>query len=149
MAHCPRARHKDTTKPARFLVAEDPAVQEIARMVVAGIDRRYDLHPRYEARVQSQGKEAAEADIRDCVEIAGACDLIQTEMDVGGIGLFGGLSDDGTEFIFYEWTSPSPVFRLHMTHQDARDIVSGAKRFVKFLPCTKEHFDARNKARGV
>lgn len=141
---CPRARTV-TKKPRRFAIRFDPAVQNIAKRVVAGIDQKYDLHPAYSAYVKSCGKEEAERLIKTATEIEGACDVIQTEMDEGGVGLFGGLSEDGKEFIFYEWSTVA--LRVHMTHQEARDIVSGKKKYVTFFPCTEEHFQARKKTK--
>jgi|SRR3989338_3165213 len=142
--YCPRARYNGKTT-ARFMVAKDPAVRAVAHMVVAGIDRKYSLHPRYKSYLKEYGKENAQELIRAAVEIPGACDIIQTDMCLGGIGLFGGLSEDEKEFIFYEWTSPSPMLRIHITHQEARDVVSGKQKFVKFVPCTKEHFADRER----
>ncbi len=143
---CSRARHNGKTA-ARFLAKKDPAVWAIAHMVVAGIDRKYSLHPHYKACVKAFGKEEAQALIRCKVEIPGACDVIQTDMRLGGLGLYGRLSEDEKEFIFYEWTSPSPRLRVHMTHQEARDIVSGKQKFIKFVPCTRAHFAARKRAK--
>ena len=143
---CSRAWHNGKTA-ARFLAAKDPAVWAIARMVVAGIDRKYSIHPRYKAYVKVYGKKKAQELIRGAVDIPGACDVIQVDMCLGGVGLFGGLSEDGKEFIFYEWTSPSPTLRVHMTHQQARDVVSGKQKVVEFVPCTKAHFAARKRAK--
>ena len=143
---CPRLRY--TGKSAhRFLIATDPAVQELAHMVVAGIDRKYELHPCYEAWVKIWGKEKAEGLIRHAVEIPGACDVIQTHeifenrMGIEGFPLFGGLSKDEKEFIFYEWgwsgRGPRPRMLVSMTHQEAREIVSGKKKTIKFQPDTR------------
>ena len=143
---CPRARYHGGAA-RRFLVAEDLAVVEIAKMVVAGIDRRYSIHPQYKSRVMADGQERAQKLIRSAVEMRGACDLIQNSMSFGAFGLFGGLSDDGTEFIFYEWTDPSPRFMVIMTHQEARDIVSGKQKRVNFVPCTEEHLAAMRLAK--
>ena len=153
---CPRLRYAGKSA-RRFLVASDPDVQEIAYMVVAGIDRKYELHPCYEAYVESWSKEKAEDLIRGAVEIPGACDVIQTHevfekrMGVEGFGIFGGLSEDEREFIFYEWgwdgRGPRPRMWVSMTHQEARDIVSGKKKFIQFRPCTKAHFAARERAK--
>lgn len=144
---CPRARYVGKSS-RRFLVSKDPAIKQIARRVVAGVDHKYDLDPGYRHLVKSWGKEVARGIIRMGVEIRGACDVIQTNsMNNGGIGLFGGLSEDGKKFIFYEWTTPSPRLRMEITAQDARDILSGKKRFVQFLVCNAAHFKARERAK--
>ena len=144
---CPRARCGNVTREMEFLVSRDPAVMAVVQMIVAGIDRRYELHPRYQEYVEQDGVARAQELIRNAVEMRGACDIIQTTITLGGLGLFGGLSDDGTEFIFYEWTAPSPRFMVIMTHQEARDIVSGKQKRVNFVPCTEEHLAAMRLAK--
>lgn len=62
---CSRARHNGKTA-ARFLAVKDPAVWAIARMVVAGIDRKYSIHPRYKSYVKAYGKEKTQELIRRC-----------------------------------------------------------------------------------
>lgn len=143
---CPRARASGTIeKPMEFIVADDPALMMIARMVVAGVDQRFEIHPFYERRVKEYGRVQTEELIRSVVAIEGACDVIQTDMCIGGVGLFGGLSEDGTEFVFYDWCTPTPWFRVHLTAQDARDIVSGKKTSVEFLFCDDEDYVARRR----
>ena len=149
---CPRGYYKGKLA-RRFLVARDPDVQEVAHMIVAGVDRKYKLHPCYEAYVEDLGKEKAEELIRGAVEIPGACDVIQDHevfqkrLGLDSYGLYGGLSEDEKEFIFYEWEPPYPRLRMwvSMTTQDARDIVSGKKKFIHFQPCTEAHFAARKR----
>lgn len=151
---CPRGCYKGKLA-RRFLVARDPDVQEIAHMVVAGVDRKYEIHPCYEAYIEAYGKDRAAELIRGAVEIPGACDVIQDhevfqkKLGLDSHGLFGGLSEDEKEFIFYEWSTPYPRPRMwvSMTAQDARDIVSGKKRFIQFQPCTEAHFAARKRAK--
>lgn len=145
---CPRAR-RNFKASARFVAAKDPAVMAVARMIVAGIDREYHLHPQYENYVRSMGEKKAQEHVCEVVTFPGACDIIQTDMTFGGIGLFGGLTENGQEFIFYEWTTPCPRLRIHMTHQEARDIVSGKQKIVTFKYCTKRHFAARERAKKL
>jgi hypothetical protein len=116
-------------------VRKDPAVIAVAKMVVAGLDRRHALHPHYKALVRQHGKERAHKLIEDAVAAPGACDVIQTDMCYGGIGLFGGLSNNSSRFTFCEW-SEAEVGQLSvsMTRQEARDIVSGKKKKVVFKP---------------
>lgn len=143
---CPRLRYIGKSAH-RFRIATDPDVQKLAHMVVAGIDRKYELHPCYEAFVESYGKENAEHLIRHAVEMPGACDVIQTHeifenrMGIEGFALFGGLSKDEKGFIFYEWgwvdRGPRPRMWISMTHQEARAIVSGKKKTIKFQPVTQ------------
>lgn len=132
----PRAKgNRAYTKPVTFLVAKDPAVAAIARMVVAGVDKKHDLHPHYEALVKGYGKEKAHELIEGAVAIPGACDVIQTDMCYGGIGLFGGLSKNSSRFTFYEWSgAEAGQLSVSMTRQEARDIVSGKKKTVVFKP---------------
>ena len=144
---CPRAKYNGKNVATRFLVSKDPAIMAIARMVVAGIDHKYSIHPHYRDFIKDYGRERAQTLIRECVEIPGACDVIQTDILYGGLGLFGGLAENEKEFIFYDWSCPSPKFRVHMTPEQARDIVYGKQKFVKFIPCTKAHFATRNRAK--
>lgn len=132
----PRAKgNRVYTKPVTFLVAKDPAVMAIARMVVAGVDKKHDLHPHYDAIVKDCGKEKAHELIESAVAIPGACDVIQTDMCYGGIGLFGGLSKNSSRFTFYEWSgAEAGQLFVSMTKQEARDIVSGKKKTVVFKP---------------
>ena len=141
---CPRAQYTGHG-PLTVVARTDPALWDIVHRIVAGVDRRYDLHPKYEAIVRDYGEPEAQELIRDAVETRGACDIIQTKMSLGGegMGLFGGLAENGQEFIFYEWTSTSPRLRIHITHQEARDIINGTKKEVRFWGCTKEHFQHR------
>ena len=153
---CPRGNYRGSSVHW-FSVKKDPDVREVAHMVAAGIDRNYTLHPCYEAYVEVWGKERAEEIIRGAVEILGACDLIQTHevfaglMGIQGFALFGGLSEDGKEFIFYEWgwdgRGPRPRMWVSITPQDARDIVSGRKKRVLFHPLTEDHLAARKRAK--
>src|SRR5438132_342339 len=74
----PRAeRNRAYTKPVTFLVAKDPAVTAIAKMVVAGVDKKHNLHPHYDAIVKDYGKEKAHELIEGVVANAGACDVIR------------------------------------------------------------------------
>ena len=64
----PRAKAmRPLTKPVVFLVAKDPAVMAIARMVIAGLDKKYHIHPDYRALLKIYGKEKT----RELIE--GAC----------------------------------------------------------------------------
>lgn len=132
----PRAKgNRAYTKPVTFLVAKDPAVTAIARMVVAGVDKKHDLHPHHDALVKAYGKEKAHELIEGEVDIPGACDVIQTDMCYGGIGLFGGLSKNSSRFTFYEWSgAEAGQLSVSMTKQEARDIVSGKKKTIVFTP---------------
>lgn len=145
---CPRALYVRKALYARgagvlstgvsFNVSEDPAVQEIAKRVVAGVDRRFDLHPDYKQYVKDYGVEKAQQLIVGQVSSPGAVDLIQTDMDVGGLGLFGGLSEDGSKFVFHEWLSGTDgqMFTT-MTGDEARAIVNGEQKVIKFYPAFK------------
>lgn len=132
----PRAKgDRAYTRPVTFLVAKDPAVMAIARMVVAGVDKRHDLHPCYDVYVKSYGKEKAHELIETAVAIPGACDIIQTDMCFGGIGLFGGLSKNSSRFTFHEWSgAEAGRLSVSMTRQEARDIVFGKKKTIVFTP---------------
>ena len=132
----PRAKAmRPLTKPVVFLVAKDPAVMAIARMVIAGLDKKYHIHPDYRALLKIYGKEKTRELIEGAVAIPGACDIIQTNMCYGGIGLFGGLAKNSSRFTFYEWTDGSFwLLSVSMTRQEARDIVSGKKRTIVFSP---------------
>lgn len=132
----PRAKgNRAYTKPVTFLVAKDPAVIAIAKMVVAGVDKKHDLHPHYHALVNGYGEEKAHELIESAVAIPGACDVIQTDMCYGGIGLFGGLSKNSSRFTFYEWSgAEAGQLSVSMTRQEARDIVAGKKKKVVFKP---------------
>lgn len=132
----PRAKgNRAYTKPVTFLVKKDPAVMEIARMVVAGVDKKHNLHPYYNALMKDYGKEKAHELIEGAVAIPGACDVIQTDMCYGGIGLFGGLTKNSSRFTFYEWSGAEVgQLSVSMTRQEARDIVSGKKKTVVFKP---------------
>jgi len=104
----PRAKAmRPLTKPVVFLVAKDPAVMAIARMVIAGLDKKYHIHPDYRALLKIYGKEKTRELIEGAVAIPGTCDIIQTNMCYGGIGLFGGLAKNSSRFTFYEWTDGS------------------------------------------
>lgn len=135
---CPRARNEFKGNSVYFKVSDDPAVLEIARIVVAGVYGPLTLHPRYEAWVGTWGKKRAEELIRNAVLIPGASDVIQTDMTLGGIGLFGGLSEEGfrrgkSRFIFYEWLSPEDgQLVTTITARQARDIVEGKRKRIKF-----------------
>lgn len=130
------------TKPRTIRVEDDPALMAIARMVVAGIDKRYRLHPCYRKSVKSSGCKEARELIEGAVAIPGACDVIQTDMGYGGIGLYGGLAENSARFKFYEWVSGDEIGRLTVsfTRQEARDIVSGKKKTIRFRP---ERFSIR------
>lgn len=132
----PRAKgNRAYTKPVTFLVAKDPAVMAIAKMVVAGVDKKHNLDPHYDALVKGYGKEKAHELIEGAVAIPGACDVIQTDMCYSGIGLFGGLSKNSSRFTFYEWSgAEAGQLSVSMTRQEARDIVSGKKKTVVFKP---------------
>lgn len=133
---CPRALicPENDEEEIPIMVASDPALQEVARMVVAGVDRTHELHPRWEEFVEAYGgEERARRHIEDVTQIPGATDVIQTEMDCGGIGLFGGLSQDGDAFVFHEWVGPDDgQMMTRITIQDAREIVGGRKQTVVF-----------------
>lgn len=120
-------------------IENDAAVQLIARMVVAGVDRKHSLHPHYEVYVRSYGEMEAKKLIEDKVEIEGACDLLQTEINIEGLpGLFGGLSIDGDKFTLYEWMpSEEKQMSVSMTIQEARAIVQGEKIDILFTPAKK------------
>lgn len=155
---CPRARFRGKSTH-RFLVAKDPDIQEVAHMIVAGVDKKYNLHPLYKELVKELGKKQAQEIIRNAVNIPGACDVIQSheifqkKLGLESEGLYGGLSENEKRFIFYEWATiyptknPRPIMWVSITAQDARDIVSGRKKFVCFRPCTKRHFEARRRAK--
>ncbi|MBI2596060.1 hypothetical protein HYW46_04995 [Candidatus Daviesbacteria bacterium] len=140
---CPRAK-LTTNKIEKiqgsisFRVSKDPAVLEVAKMVTAGIYGPPSLHPRYEAWLARYGQRKTEELIHDAVTIAGACDIIQTDMELGGVGLFGGLSEKGlagdkSEFVFYEWLSPEDgQLTTIVTSGEARDIVNRRKRVIEF-----------------
>lgn len=133
---CPRAQHEGKT-PATFEISKDPAVQEVAKMIVAGVDKKYYLHPRYTYYIQHRGEEEAQRLIEFPVHAPGAMDLIQTDMVLGGIGLFGGLSKDGLRFVFYEWSGGGPEYgqlMVSITIDEARDIVEGRKKEITFYP---------------
>lgn len=141
---CPRARHTGEVS-RNFLVATDPAIIAVARMVVAGADKKHSLHPKYYAMVETYGEKSTHELIESAVK-PGGVDIIQTSMDFGGCGFFGALSLDGRKFIFYEWTTPRPRFRVCMTRKQARDIVSGKQKSFKCINCTKKHFAKRKRA---
>lgn len=133
----PRAKgNRVWTKPVVFRVAKDPAVVAIAKMVVAGVDKKHDLHPDYCALLEQYGRGKAHELIERAVVVRGSCDGIQTDMGYGGIGLFGGLSKNGSRFTFYEWSGDNSRGQLSvsMTKKEARDIVSGKKRTIVFRP---------------
>ncbi len=134
----PRAKRRHRPlRPVKFRVAKDPAVIAIARIVVAGLDKKHSIHPNYRDLVEGYGREEAHKIIEETVDAPGACDNIQTDMSHGGIGLFGGLTEDRSRFVFYEWTNPSDregQLSVSMTGQEARDIVSGKKKIVRFKP---------------
>lgn len=131
---CPRALYEGDEAEVTFDITNDPAVQEIARRVVAGIDRKYSLDPDYGIMVEGYGEKRAQKLIEDMVSIPGACDLIQTEMSLGGIGLFGGLSEDSSHFVFHEWLDGNDgQLMTKITPQEAREIVSGKKKSLKFF----------------
>lgn len=130
---CPRAEYigkDDLVVDA----ATDPALQYVARCIVAGIDGQFELHPAYESMVEQYGKSKAEHIIGQAVQIPAGIDVIQTEMDYGGVGLFGGLSKDGSRFDFFEWLDSGFAGQMHasITGQDARDIVAGNPLSVVF-----------------
>ena len=129
----PRAKVKKLEKRHDFRVSKDPAVKAIARMIVAGVDKKFGLYPNYRSFVKAWGKEKAHELIESAIKIRGACDVMQTDMNYGGLGLFGGLSEDGSKFIFYEWVSQDKgQLFTSMTLQEARDIVSGKKKLITF-----------------
>lgn len=122
-------------KPVTVQVAKDPAVIAVARKVVAGVDKKYHLDSSYRSMVKQCGMEKARELIEGAVSRPGACDVIQTDMGYGGIGLFGGLSKNQKHFKFYEWLGDEyGQLSVSMTAQDARDIVSGRKKKITFRP---------------
>ena len=133
---CPRAKLvRPVTKPIRILVATDAAVMAVARMIVAGVDKKYCIHPEYHKILRVYGKSKAQELIEHAVTIPGACDIMQTDPRYAGLGLFGGLSKDKKQFVFYEWTETFyGKLRLTMTVEEARNIVSGEKKSVIFRP---------------
>lgn len=134
---CPRAKCAEGTRKLVVKAATDPAVMLLARRIVAGVDRRYELDPSYKSSVRSEGKEATQEYIRGVVDAQGACDVLQTDPELGGIGLFGGLHFNRRKFVFYEWIDPKQgQMRVSITRQEARDIVSGKKRTVIFRFCS-------------
>jgi hypothetical protein len=84
--------------------------------------------------VREYGKEKFHKLIDDMVTLP-ATDVIQTEMDHSGIGLFGALSEDKQHFEFYEWIGGKEgQLKTVLTHQEIRDIFSGKKKIVEFTP---------------
>ena len=145
---CPRAKCAEGTRRLVVRVATDPAVLLLARKVVAGIDRKYELYPGYKSSVKIEGEEATKEHIRGCVDSAGACDVLQTDMTLGGVGLFGGLHFNRRKFVFYEWLGPKDgQMRVSMTRQEARNIVSGKKRTVIFRYCSNRYHKRLKKAK--
>jgi len=142
---CPRARHAGW-ETRRFLVNKDIAVQHLARMVVAGVDDKISLHPYYKRYSKEYGREKFKVIWNRSMTNRGGCDTVQTDMILGGLGMFGGLAENGKEFIFYEWNDGQPRFRVHMTPQDAQDIVSGKKKYYTAILCNKQHFAGRKRA---
>lgn len=140
---CPRAE-TEPDKPTFFDAETDPAVQEVARKIVAGFDGRYELDAaHYKELTEEYGESEAQRSFYETVRIPGTIAIIQTEMDLGGYGLFGGLSEDASRFNFYEWGAGyghgegdeiNPGWMTSLTIQEARDIVSGKLKKVKFVP---------------
>lgn len=135
---CPRAQYDFDGPSAYFKVSGDPAVLEIARRVVAGVYGPLTLHPRYEAYIEAWGEKRAAEMIRNVVTMPDACDVIQTDMELGGMGLFGSLTKEGyrkgrSRFDFYEWlgVEEGQLF-TSMTARQARDIVEGKRTRIKF-----------------
>lgn len=143
MKLCPRARYSGN-KSRFFRVSLDPALLYIAKMIVAGADKKHSLHPEYRVFLKNYGEQEAKEYIEGCVTPGGGS-VLQTSMGLGGCGLFGAKISEGTRFVFYEWTSPSPRFRVCLTTQDARDILSGRKKTVRFIFCTKKYFARRKR----
>lgn len=144
---CPRAENV-TEKSHNFKCASDPAVMMVARMIVAGMDKKYELHPNYRVYVRQSGVTEAEDLIHSQVSMKDGGDLIQTPMALGGIGLCGGRSKDGRRFEFIEFTPDNKdCLRMNMTLQEARDIVSGRKKTIKFTRCTEAWFKRQKKMR--
>lgn len=132
----PRAtREVPYKKPVTFKISDDAAVMAIARMVVAGVDKQYQLFPYYREYVESYGVSKAEELIAQAVSIPGACDIIQVDPAYAGIGLFGGLAEDSKKFVFHEWSGGTlGQLDISLTPQEARDIVSGKKEYITFFP---------------
>ena len=129
---CPRADLDWVDGPVCFYVDQDPAIQAVAGMVVAGVDKRYKLHPLYNEYSSSLGRRNARKLIESQVSIPGATDLIQTDMELGGMGLFGGLELDGKKFTFYEWGGEEGQLYTHITIEEARAIVEGRQKGIAF-----------------
>jgi len=128
----------DGKSPKIVDITNDRAVQQIARMVVAGVDKKYDMHPNYKVLLNAGEKEAHRY-IEDIVSIEGAVDVMQTEMVVdGNAGLFGGLSKDGRYFEFHEWMPyAGNQMSVIMNPEEARQIVKGEKTEILFYPKNK------------
>lgn len=150
MKDCPRAKWwpRKASKKA-FLVQDDPAAMEVAKMVVAGVDKKHSLHPMYSEWCEEYGEINAKSLIEEIVDWnhRGACDCVQTKMDLGGSGLFGGRSEDGKRFIFYEWISPPDQLFLSLTVKRAREMVSGQRGAVVFHKATRRHHARRKRAK--
>ena len=124
---CPRTKYKFTT--GRHRVSKDPAVFDIALRIVAGIDENYNLHPKFAEIIAEYGPDKACSLISAATQKLGSCDIIQNS------NLFGGLTDDGSAFEFFEWSTPSSEAgqqHLRLTADEARAIVYKKKRTVVF-----------------
>ena len=99
--------------------------KQLAGITISPRAKLKKLEKRHDFRVS---KDPAVKAIARMIKIRGACDVMQTDMNYGGLGLFGSLSEDGSKFIFYEWVSQDKgQLFTSMTLQEARDIVSGKK----------------------
>ncbi len=129
----PRMLHKGNSA-ALFDISNDQAVQQVALMVVAGVDKRYSLHPRYRTYL---GPENDEKKARRLIEEEVSLeDNMQTEKELqGGPGLYGGLTKKGDNFIFYESMSPQEgQMKVFMPANEARAIVKGIQKKIVFYP---------------
>lgn len=137
----PRMEH-DGKSPKLLDITNDKAVQLIAKMVVAGVDKQYSEHPIYQAYIERLGRLEAESLIDRQVNNRGANDMVQTWKIVdGAAGLYGGLSKDGRYFEFHEWMPHAGnQMSVIMNPEEARQIVKGEKTEILFYPKNKSSY---------